>query len=215
MLVLAGGILLMQGCKKAEKPRRPREARVQPLKRVDQLSVDWDALAERVRSNSQLQGQLDGFVKRHMQGQETLSTKEALKGTYGVLSARDSRDVAAVSAIELFIRLNVPEIVREGLHHEDWVVLFRAIRFVADRAERGAEDRDVLPYLVYVLEKSIEMPGGSGMKGMQERMTRGIQKITGLDTKTGEIDVDRTEEVKQFLSMVRDWAKANGVKLLD
>lgn len=215
MLVLVAGILLMHGCQKAEKPAQPAETRVRALKAVDQLPVDWDELEAKLRNDSELQERLERFMESHMQGEKTASTKEALKGAYGMLSAHDSRSRAALSAIELFIKLDVPEVVREGLHHEDWLVLFSAARFVADRAERGAEDKAILPYLVYVLDKSIDMPGGSAMSGLQKRLILGIQKITDLDVKTGDIDVESTKEVDRFLSLARDWAKANGVKLLD
>ncbi|MCK4291560.1 MAG: hypothetical protein KAY65_00065 [Planctomycetes bacterium] len=212
MLLLAAAILLMHGCQKAEKPA---QTRVRALKAVDQLPVDWDELEAKVRNDSELQERLERFMESHMQGEKTASTKEALKGAYGMLSAHDSRSRAALSAIELFIELDVPEVVREGLRHEDGLVLFSAARFVADRAERGAEDKAILPYLVYVLEKSIDMPGGSDMSGLQKRFILGIQKITDLDVKTGEVDVESTKEVDRFLSLARDWAKANGVKLLD
>jgi len=215
VLVLAAGILLMQGCKKAEEPAEPAEAKVHAPKAIEQLEVDWDELADRVRSHSELQEQLDAFIKKHTQSQETGSTKEALKWAYRMLTDPGAKAGAPKDALELCIKLDAKEVIRQGLLHNSWDIVITAARALANQADRGVKDRDALPYLIYVLGEMHDLPGGSDLMAAEERVILGIQKITDLDVKTGEIDVESTKEVDRFLSLARDWAKANGVKLLD
>jgi hypothetical protein len=220
LILILVGILLTHGCKKAAKPAEPLEAKVYAPKAIEQLEVDWDELADRVRSHSELQEQLDAFIKKHTQSQETVSTKEALKRAYARLSdsgtAMSRAKISAASdALKLFIRLDATEVIREGVLQENYMIVGVAAAALADQADRGVKDRAALPYLIYVLAKNIERPGGSDTSSVLHRLALAIQKITDLDIEVSTKVAESTKEANAFVSLARDWAKANGVKLLD
>ena len=217
LILILVGILLTHGCKEAAKPAEPPGAKVYAPKAIEQLEVDWDELAERVRSHSELQEQLDAFIEKHTQSQETVSTKKALKRAYARLSDSGTamsraKISAARDALKLFIRLDATEVIREGVLQENYMIVGVAAAALADR---GVKDRAALPYLIYVLAKNIERPGGSDTSSVLHRLALAIQKITDLDIEVSTKVAESTKEANRFVSLARDWAKANGVKLLD
>jgi hypothetical protein len=193
--VFTVAVVLAQGCKDTEEPA---ERRIGMLKPAEELEVEWDQLETKIRECPEPNEQLEGLIRRYGDSDTAVSTKERLQQAYSMLSDPEAKR-AASSAARLFIKLEAGEVIRESLLHQRRGVVIPAITALLEQADRGVNCVAALPYLIHVLAKNnYPQPGSEAATIhtiMKRKLVEAIQKITNLDIKVSEINVNDTEEV--------------------
>lgn len=214
--VFTVAVVLAQGCKDTEEPV---ERRIGMLKSAEQLEVEWDQLETKIRECPEPNERLEGLIRRYGDSDTAVSTKERLQQAYSMLSDPEAKRSSAGRALQLFVELEAGEVIRESLLHQFRGVVVPAITALLEQADRGVNCVAALPYLIHVLAKNnYPQPGSEAATThtiMKRKLVEAIQKITNLDIKVSEINVDSIEEVEQVLSLARKWANQKGIKLFE
>ena len=189
------------------------------LKPAEQLEVEWDQLETKIREHAELYEEIEGLIRRYGDSDTAVSTKERLQQAYSMLSDPEAKRSAAGRALRLFIKLEAGEVIRESLLHDHMGVVVPASTALLEQADRGVNCVAALPYLIHVLAKNnYPHPGSEAATThtiMKRKLVEAIQKITNLDIKVSEINVDSIEEVERVLSLAKAWAKQRNIKLFE
>jgi len=209
-ITLAAGVLVFCGCKKDENSVEVKRANLDEPLPVEQVKVDWPELEGRVGKDVELQGQVKAFIAERMSGEGDVSIEQAVKRAYARVNDPNNAGIARRDALALLIDLDVSPLLREELLHEHIAIVGRVTTALADKTKRGVKDKQAIPYLIHALKKYRDMPG-SGTTGLCVRLGEAIKAIADIDVEVAKWGGGLDEVVSQ----AKEWAKKNGIKLLD
>jgi len=196
-------VLLAQGCRETEKPQYVQ------MKDANDLKLSWDELIAQLGTNPDLWTEVENILKRDVPDYFYKVQKNALQQFYLMLKDPSANPSGACAGLEVFVRLDAKEVIRESLLNPRKNVVGWGLVIVAAKATKNTNDEKALPHLIYVLSQNNYPQEGSEEATIHQIMKRelveAIQQITHLDIKVSEIDADSTEEVERVLSMARAW----------
>ncbi len=209
-LALVAGVLVVSGCKKDDNSVEVKRASFDEPLPVEQVKVDWAELENTVGKNAELEQEVKAFVEEYMPDDGNVSMERAAERAYSTVNDPNRAGPAAMDAVGLLIDLDVSALLREELLHEQIAVVGRVATALRDKAKRGVKDKQAVPYLIHTLEKRVDVPH------FETTVTcvllgEGMVKIAGLDVEVGE----GGEGLDEVISAGKEWAKKNGMKLLD
>ena len=186
------------------------------MKDQAELKETWGILGGKLHDNPELWKQAEKVLERYKKGYSAEVKKDALQQLYRLISNPKTKASVARRALEVFIKLEATEVIRESLLHPRWDFVIMACEALVDQATKmGVRDEAALPYLTHVLAKNnYSQPGSEDAtihRIMKRKLIKAIQQITGIDKKV--TDVDNIQEVERFLTLARGWADRKGVKL--
>lgn len=210
VLTLVAGILVVCGCKKDDNSAEVKRANLDEPLPVEQVKVDWAELEDRVGKDVELQQRVKAFVEKYMLDEGAISTEQAAARAYALVSDPNKAGIVASAALDLLIDLDVSALLHEELLHKNIYIGGRVATALADKAERGLKDKQAIPYLIYALEKWVDVPSFD-VTGTCVHLGEAMVKIADLDVKFGK----RGQGLDEVISQAKQWAKKNGIKLLD
>lgn len=210
-------VLLVANCRKDRE--EVAEQKIVVLKPAEQLEVEWQKLDSMSRDKPELEKEIERLLDRYTEEQVRPSGTEALQRIYSMIRNPDGEVPAAREALRLFVKMNATEVVRESLLHKNRDVVIIASDALVAQTEKNAKNEMGIPYLIHVLAQNNYIQEGSEDATihtiMKHKLIKAIQKITNLDIKVSEINVDHIEEVERVLSLARAWAKQRKIKLFE
>ena len=210
ILILVAAALVVCGCKKEDNSVEVKRASLDEPLPVEQVKVDWPELEGRVGKDVELQGQVKAFIAERMSGEGDVSIEQAVKRAYARVSDPNNVGIASRDALALLIDLNVSPLLREELLHEHIAIVGRVATALTDKAKGGLKDKQAVPYLIHTLEKYEDIPGSEIMSTCV-RLGEAMKAIADLDVEIGK----RGQGLDEVISAGKEWAKKNGIKLLD
>ncbi len=210
-------VLLVANCRKDRE--EAAEQKIVVLKPAEQLEVEWQKLDSMSRDKHELEKEIERLLDRYTEEQMRPSGTEALQRIYSMIRNPDGEVSAAREALRLFVKMNATEVVRESLLHKNRDVVIIASDALVAQTEKNAKNEMGIPYLIHVLAQNNYIQEGSEDATihtiMKRKLIKAIQKITNLDIKVSEINVDHADEVEGVLSLARAWAKQRNIKLFE
>ena len=142
--------------------------------------------------------------------------KNSLQQLYLMLKDPSAKASGASAGLEVFMKLEAKEIIRESLLNPRKNVVGWDLVIIAAKATKNTNDEKALPNLIYVLSQNNYPQQGSEDATIHQIMKRNlveaIQEITHLDIKVSEININSTKDVERVLSMARAWRGKEGEK---
>jgi len=212
LLTLVAGILVVCGCKKEDNSVEVKRANPDEPLPVEQVKVDWGALEDMVSKDVELQQNVKAFAEKYMSDEGAVSIEQAIKRAYVLVNdPNKAGPVAARDAIRLLADLDVRALLREELLHKHIYIVEKVASALADKADRGVKDKQAIPSLIHALEKYRDMPGGLEVTDTCLRLGEAIKGIADIDVEVSE----GGGGLREVISQAKEWAKKNGIKLLE
>lgn len=215
--------MVIVGCKKKEESGGVLENKYNTeitinMKSDNELKTTWIELKNKIKNNPDIE---TNFMQTYQQlfRKDVVDSNQAdIQRLYNLIREPNSSPSSARNALEFFIKADANTIIRESLLNPQRGIPGWELVIISTKAIGSNKDKESLPYLIYTLQKNNYPQEGSEDATIHQTMKRdliqSVQKITNLNIDISKIDVDNPDEMEKILSMARDWAKKNSIKLL-
>jgi|SRR3972149_8888658 len=216
--------LLVTGCKDDNEPKNRGEKEVDVTKTVkmkneSELQTTWDNLEKKIEENPDLWTDIKQVYSQDAKLNIPSTSQVVLRQLYNLIQDPNANPAAASKALEFFVKVNAEEVIRESLLNPRRDIPGWGLVITSSEVVTSKRDEKAAPYLIQVLNRNNYPQEGSEAATVHQHMKRklieAMQVVTDLDIDINKINVNDTQQVEHILSLVRDWAKKNNIKLLD